>query len=106
MPAVSIVMVEKKHFLPEKNASQWESPFRQYTTTIGPLDSKRATEIISTIYEDNLKPRKDKAPSVYHKVDPALLWFINTVGCRRYLALACFMSDSFFQGLISTSLLR
>ena len=96
-------MVEKKHFLPENIASQWESPFRQYRRQLGPLGSKRATEIISTMYEDNLEPRKDKAPSVYHKVDPALLWFINTVGCRRYLALACFTSDSFFQGLISTS---
>lgn len=106
MPSVSIVMVEKKHFRPEDIASQPksnQSTLREYTTGIGPSDSKRATEIIPTMYTDTiLEPKKPKAPSAYHKLDPALQWFINTVGCRRYLALAWFMSDSVFQGVTST----
>ena len=73
MPSVSIVMVEKKFFLPEDIASQLESPFREFITAIGPADSKRAAGIILTMYEDDLELRRKKAPSVYHKVDPALL---------------------------------
>ncbi len=29
-------------------------------------------------------------------MDPAVLWFINTTGCYRRLAFACFISNSFF----------
>ena len=32
----------------------------------------------------------------YHKVDPTVLWFVNTVGCRRRLILACSMQASAF----------
>lgn len=34
--------------------------------------------------------------SPYHKVDPTVLWFVNTVGCRRRLILACAMQASAF----------
>lgn len=37
--------------------------------------------------------KREKTASPYHRIDPAILWFINTKGCRRYLALACFMSE-------------
>ena len=100
---VSIVIVKPRNFFPEDVGLQLESLFREYTSAIGPLDCKRAEEIISTMYKAYLEPKKEKAPSGYYKVDPALLWFINTIGCCQYLALACFMSDSFFQSLTSTS---
>ena len=61
--AVSIVMVEPKHFLPEDVGSQLESPFREYTSAIGPSDRKCAEEIVSTMYEAYLEPKKEKCQS-------------------------------------------
>lgn len=92
MPAVAIVFIDSKHILPEDISETEDSLFREYTTAIGPQDGARAAEIISTLYENNFQHKRMKSESPYHAVDPAVLWFINTVGCRRCLALACFMS--------------
>lgn len=40
--------------------------------------------------------RKEKGLNSYHQVEPALLWYINTTGWRRRLALACFMCNTAF----------
>lgn len=37
--------------------------------------------------------KKNKSASPYHAIDLAVLWFINTIGCRRCSALICLMSD-------------
>lgn len=94
LPAVSIVFVEKKHMIRNVSGSR----FLKYTTAIGLQDEERAKEIIARLYENNHQIRREKTQTPYHKVELTLLWFLNTVGCRRCLALACFMSDKFFQG--------
>ena len=96
--AMAIVFVESKHFLPESIASDENSPFCAYTMAIGLGDAQLAEEIISTLYKNNYQVKKKKVPTPYHAVDPAILWLINTIGCRRYLALACFMSNNAFKG--------
>lgn len=101
VPAVSIVFVESKHFLPDDIASQLNSPFSQYTTGVG-HDSELAGDIISKLYEDSLPMKKEKAPTPYHAVNPALLWFINTDGCRRRLALAYPACQSAFRKIRTT----
>lgn len=35
--------------------------------------------------------------NAYHQIDPVLLWYINTTGCRRRLALACFIYKMTFE---------
>lgn len=70
--------------------------FCNYKTTFGPNDSAQATEITSIFHKNNFQNKKVKTPTLYHALDPAILWFINTIGCRKRLALACFMSSSFF----------
>lgn len=94
--AVAIVFVESKHLLPQDVTSDETSRFRDYTTAIGPEDSERAEEIILAFYKDNFQIRKEKVPTPYHAVDPAVPWFINTTGYPRRLALACFMSNTFY----------
>ena len=98
LPAVAIVFVESKHFLETNIADDQKSLFCEYTTAIGPGDRERAKEIILTLYKDNYQNKKSKAPTPYHAIAPAILWLVNTTGCRWYLALACFMSDFFYQG--------
>ncbi len=95
---VSIVFIKSKHVLPDDIAPVRDSPFRDYRTAIGPHDRAQAAKIISTFYENNFQNKKVKTPTPYHALDPAVLWFINITGCCRRLALACFMSNSFFIG--------
>lgn len=73
-----------------------DSLFHDYTTAIEPYDSMQVTKIISTFYKNNFQNKKVKTPTAYHALDLAILWFVNTTGCRRCLALICFMSNSFF----------
>ncbi|MCJ1265674.1 hypothetical protein MMC22_005554 [Lobaria immixta] len=96
LSAVAIVFVESKHLLPQDVTSDETSRFRDYTTAIGPEDGERAEEIILAFYKDNFQIRKEKVPTPYHAVDPAVPWFINTTGYPRRLALACYMSNTFY----------
>lgn len=97
LQAISIVFVESKHILPDNISTLEESPFQKSATPLGPNDEDVAVEIISTLYEKNLQTKRESSPSAYYQVDPAVLWFINTTGCRRRLALACFTDDLAFK---------
>ena len=95
IPAVSIVFVENKHILPRDVANIPNSLFRDFQVAIRPKDGARASELIGQLYlESGFVHKKKKSISLFHDIDPALLWFINTTGCRRCLALACFMSNA------------
>lgn len=93
---VSIIFIESKYIFLDDIASVKDSLFGNYKTTLGPNDSAQAAKITSTFHKNNFQNKKVKTPTLYHTLDPAVLWFINTTGCRRRLALACFMSSSFF----------
>ncbi len=93
--AVAVVFVESKHILLEDmtNAAD-EYSFARLPVAKG---EKNATEkVVSSIYKDNMQIRREGDLSAFHKVDPPLLWFFNTVGCRRRLVLACFADNSAF----------
>ncbi len=56
---------------------------------------KNATEkMVSSMYKDNMQIRREGDLSAFHKVDLLLLWFLNTISCRRRLVLACFADDA------------
>lgn len=99
LPAVAIVFVQSKYILPENFLDDLNSIFCNHSTAIGPQNGARAAEIVKTLYtDDNLQTdtfqtKKNKSASPYHKVDPAVMWFVHTTRCRRCLALACFMSS-------------
>ena len=57
LPAVVIVFAQTKHILSPENP---DSPFRDFTTAIGPRDGERATEIINRLYEHNYQSRREK----------------------------------------------
>ena len=97
LSAVSIVFVDTKYIILTNKRG---NDFCHYTIAIHPRreDSERTADIISTIYKDNLQTRKTKKQGDYYKINPALLWFVNTVGCRRCLTLKFFLNNSFFRG--------
>lgn len=57
-------------------------------------------KVVSSIYENNIQIRKEKDLSVFHKVDPLLLWFFNMVDYCKCLVLICFADDSAFGGYV------
>lgn len=95
LPAVAIVFAQSKHILSPDDP---DCPFRDFTTAIGPRDGERATEIINRLYKDDCQNWRKKTIIPCHKVEPALMWFVSTTGCRRCLAQALLMSNESFQG--------
>ena len=91
--AVVVVFVESKNILPEDmtNATK-DYFFARLPVAKGEKDI--IEKIVSSIYKDNMQIRKEGNLSAFHKVDPPLLWFFNTTGCHRRLALVCFADDS------------
>ncbi len=73
------------------------SPFWDRTMPISRTNRKEISTMISSLYTGNMQIRKKKGLNAYHQVDPALLWYINTTGCRRRLALACFICKTAFE---------
>lgn len=55
---------------------------------------------MKTLYTKN---DKDITLSIYHKIDPASLQFINIIEYRQRLKLACFMYKQIFQYLEYTN---
>lgn len=45
--------------------------------------------------------RRKRDLFAFYKVDPLLLWFLNTIGCYKRLVLDCFTYNSAFRGHIS-----
>ncbi len=108
--AVSLLFIEDCYLLPDNVNSLTErtvtnknleivkiSPFRDKTMPVSRKNRKEISTVISSLYAGNMQIRKDKGLNVYHQVDPALLWYINTTGCRKRLALACFMCKTAFE---------
>lgn len=98
--AVSILFVEAKHLFPKGVATLSEtvvengetkttvSKFRERTMPVLQANESAIEKAISNLYAGNMQIRKEKGLSAYHKVDPSLLWYVNTTGCRMRLVLA------------------
>lgn len=56
---------------------------------------------MSTFNENNFQNNKVKILTIYYTLGLAILWFVNTTGCCKSLALAYFISNSFFIGQIA-----
>lgn len=87
--AVTVVFVEKRHILPnDMSKAAADISFARDPVT---QDNEQATRItVKRMYEGNMQIRKEGGLSPFHCLDPPLLWYINTLGCRRRLSLACF----------------
>ena len=93
--AVAVVFVEKKLILPnDMSKATADISFARDLVT---QDNEQATRLtIKRMYEGNMQIRKEGGLSPFHCIDPPLLWYINTLDCRRQLSLACFVDDFAF----------
>ena len=96
--AVAVIFVESKHILPKDMTNAVEDYF--FACLPVAKGEKDATEkIVSSMYKENIQIRKEGDLSAFYKVDPPLLQFLNTTGCCRRLALACFADDCAYGNL-------
>lgn len=92
MLAVAVIFVENKHVLPKNMTNAVEDSF--FACLLVAKGEKEATQkIVSSMYKDNMQIKKEEDLSVFYKVDPLLLQFLNTTGCHRRLALGSFADD-------------
>lgn len=45
---------------------------------------------------------KETRVLAYHKIDPAILWYVNTTGCHRRMILVCFICTKAFRQMEHT----
>ena len=79
---MTMIFVESKHILPKDMTHAAE----EYFFACLPIakGEKNVTEkIISSMYKNNMQIKKEKDLFAFYKFDLPLLWFLNTIGCRR-----------------------
>lgn len=94
LPAVALVFVEKKHILPDDMHEINDSDFKNSRAPVEIEDWLGTSGLVAALYKNNLPTTREKTGSVYGTIDPAILWLINSVGCRRRLILACIMCET------------
>ena len=53
-------------------------------------------DFVKTMYTGRNCHKKERAPSAYHTVDPAVLFYVNTSGCRCRAIMALFEDSAAF----------
>lgn len=48
------------------------------------------------MYDSNMQIKKEGDFPIFHKLDPLLLWLVNTTSCYCQLKLACFANNFAF----------
>lgn len=76
-----------------KDINTLKNSFFQYAPlSIRWCNKKQTNKIMTKLYNSNIQIKKEKTASLYHWIDSAIFWFINTKGCKRCFGLACFIS--------------
>ena len=87
--------MQNKHILPKDMTNTADKYF--FTCLPVAKGEKNTMEkVVSLIYKNNMQIRRKRDLSAFYKVDPPLLWFLNTVGYCKCLVLTCFVDDYAF----------
>lgn len=98
--AVAVVMAEQSYFLPRVPTDATKEFDDLRSAVLANAESESETNrIIGELYFGRLSSRPTKSPTPYHKIDPALLWMLNTSGCRCRLIMAMFSDRDAFKGI-------
>ncbi len=100
--AVALVFVESRHCLQISDNNLVNTQFANAKQPVLVNNRQDVQGWIATLYEKATSRAKETGSSAYHKIDPAILWFINTTGCRRRMILACFICTKAFRQMEHT----
>jgi hypothetical protein len=95
MPSIAIFFADPRFFLPDEQECPEE--YREFTQKVirGDAASRnRVRDMISYFYKDKNPSQGVQTVTAHAQLDPTLLFYINTLGCRCRAALATF-ADSF-----------
>ena len=91
--AISVIFVEERHILPSNVEG---SDFEKYGMRVE-LESEIAVrDFVRTMYAGRNSHKKERAPSAYHIIDPAVLFYVNTRGCHCRAIMALFEDGTAF----------
>ena len=74
---IVIVFVESKYVLPKEILEN--SDFADLNSVVAINGEEEAYAIILHLYKSNTQICQEEQLSPYHKVDPIILWFVNTI---------------------------
>lgn len=95
-PAIAIVFVETRQILLDDLNTLDGSAFKDLRLPVSQENRDQITDVIIRLYRENIQSKARKTGNAYQKTDSAILWFLNTIGCRRRMVLACFMCKMAF----------
>lgn len=97
--AVAVTMAEERYFLP-KGIVDTESSLAELTCPVSGETEEKTKAIIGGLYvrDPDTGKRSRGASTPYANLDPALVWLINTTGCRSRLIMANFVDRDAFNG--------
>lgn len=101
--AVAVLFVEQKQVLPE-NITGAATEFAFARLPIMQENKEEVKKAVQEMYKGNMQIRKEAELSPFHTVDPPLLWYLNTIGCRRRLLLACFVDKYAFNPQVNSNI--
>ena len=88
--AISVVWIETRHILPAVIPT--ESAWVGFNSAVNADSIQSSTDFVRNMYKDMDSTHDGIGTSggAYHRIDPSLLWYINTKGCRSRCMLAAF----------------
>lgn len=94
LDALAIAFVFEKHLLPLDipEGSIWEG----FNHPVDYKEIERTKTLVRKFYENVNPSTRFAALTPYHKVDPTILWYINTTGCRARSIMASFVDSTAF----------
>ncbi|WP_375449376.1 hypothetical protein [uncultured Nostoc sp.] len=92
-----MVFIDPQQILPEGVHTLETSAFKDLWLPVSNENRGQITDVTPKLYRDNFDSNMRKTGNAYQKTNPAVLWFLNTTGCRRCLILACFMCKQAFK---------
>lgn len=89
-PAISVVWIESRHLLPATIPT--ESVWVEFDSAVSADTFQSSTQFMQNIYKGTKLPNESvgSAVTAYHRIDPSVLRYINTKGCRARCLLAAF----------------
>lgn len=94
IPAISVLFVEDIHLLPINLSTFTEiiiskndkilvktSFFQDRLVPVIRENKAEVDGILATLYDANMQICKEKGLNTYQKVDPSLLWYVNSIEC-------------------------
>lgn len=101
--AVTVLLVEQKQVVPEDMTGA-ATEFAFARLPVMQENKEEVKKAVQEMYEGNMQIRKEAGLSLFHTVDPPLLWYLNTTRCHRRLSLACFVNKYAFNPQVNSNI--